>query len=248
MAVLGLRFCAGAFSSCGERGPLFIAVRGPLTIAASLVAEHGLQTRRLSNCGSWAQLLRGMWDPPRPGLEPVCPALAGRLSTTAPPGKPPSLNTFTDTFYNLSSLQVRSLFLLLIFFSCETFVVTVTVPFSIPYRSLAKKITSCHWRPTVVFQMTWFFCLTFWVVIGFPVHTAQGFPQVLWCQRPLWIAPQLLEYQHSHSVNMFQVKTDSPVMWHPSIKGKDSWLLSVHLWPSSSSWREGPMTIFLVCV
>ena len=87
--MLGLRFCARAFSSCGKRGPLFIAVRGPLTIAASPVAEHRLQTRRLSNRGSRAQLLRGMWDPPRPGLEPVCPALAGRLSTTAPPGKPP---------------------------------------------------------------------------------------------------------------------------------------------------------------
>ena len=56
MAVLGLRFCARAFSSCscGKRGPLFIAVRGPLTIAASLLAEHRLQTRRLSNCGSRA--------------------------------------------------------------------------------------------------------------------------------------------------------------------------------------------------
>ena len=43
-----------AFSSCGERGPLFIAVRGPLTVAASLVAEHRLQTRRLSSCGSRA--------------------------------------------------------------------------------------------------------------------------------------------------------------------------------------------------
>ena len=54
LAVLGLCFCARALSSCGERGPLFIAVRGPLTIAASLVAEHRLQTRRLSNCGSRA--------------------------------------------------------------------------------------------------------------------------------------------------------------------------------------------------
>ena len=54
MAVLGLRFSARASSSCGERGPLFIAVRGPLTIAASLVAEHRLQTRRLSSCGSRA--------------------------------------------------------------------------------------------------------------------------------------------------------------------------------------------------
>ena len=88
LAVLGLRFCARAFSSCCERGPLFIAVRGPLTVVASLVAEHRLQTRRFSSCGSRAPLPRGMWDLPRPGLEPVSPALAGRLSTTAPPGKP----------------------------------------------------------------------------------------------------------------------------------------------------------------
>ena len=88
LAALGLRFCARAFSSCGERGPLFLVVRGPLTTMASLAAEHRLQTRRLSSCGSRAQLLRGTWDLPRPGLEPVSPALAGRLSTTAPPGKP----------------------------------------------------------------------------------------------------------------------------------------------------------------
>ena len=88
--MLGLRFCVRAFSSCGKWGPLFIAVHGPLTIVASLVAEHRLQTRRLSSCGARAQLLRGMWDLPRPGLEPVSPALAGRLSTTAPPGKPPT--------------------------------------------------------------------------------------------------------------------------------------------------------------
>ena len=90
MAVLGLRFCARAFFSCGKWGPLFIAVRRPLTIAASLVAEQRFQTRRLSNCGSRAQLLRGMWDFPRPELEPVSPALTGRFLTTAPPGKPSS--------------------------------------------------------------------------------------------------------------------------------------------------------------
>ena len=54
LAALGLRFCARALSSCGERGPLFIAVRGPLTVTASPVAEHRLQTRRLSSCGSRA--------------------------------------------------------------------------------------------------------------------------------------------------------------------------------------------------
>ena len=54
LAVLGLRFCARAFSSCGKWGALFITVRGPLTIAASPVAEHRLQTRSLSSCGSRA--------------------------------------------------------------------------------------------------------------------------------------------------------------------------------------------------
>ena len=88
MAVLGLRFCARAFSSCGKQGPLLIAMHRPLSVSASPVAEHRLQTHRLSSRGSRAQLLCGMWDLPRPGLEPVSPALAGRFSTTAPPGKP----------------------------------------------------------------------------------------------------------------------------------------------------------------
>ena len=33
---------ARAFSSCGERGLLFVAVHGFLIAVASLVAEHGL--------------------------------------------------------------------------------------------------------------------------------------------------------------------------------------------------------------
>ena len=72
MAVLDPHLCVRAFSSCGKRGPLLIAVRGPLTIAASPVAEHRLQTRRLSNCGSRAHLLRGMWIFPDQGSNP-CP-------------------------------------------------------------------------------------------------------------------------------------------------------------------------------
>ena len=48
MAVLGLHFCARAFSSCGKWGPLFIAVCGPLLLrstgsrrAGSVVVAHG---------------------------------------------------------------------------------------------------------------------------------------------------------------------------------------------------------------
>ena len=42
LATLGLRCCVQAFSSCGERGLLFVAVCMLLIAVASLVAEHGL--------------------------------------------------------------------------------------------------------------------------------------------------------------------------------------------------------------
>ncbi|XP_067612128.1 leucine-rich repeat-containing protein 28 isoform X4 [Pseudorca crassidens] len=62
--------------------------QGPLTVVTSPIAEHRLQMRKLSGHGSRAQLLRSTWDLPGPGHEPMSPASAGRLSTTAPPGKP----------------------------------------------------------------------------------------------------------------------------------------------------------------
>ena len=55
------------FSSCG-----------------SWALEH-----RLSSCGARAQLLRGTWNLPGPGIEPMSPALAGGFLTTVPPGKSP---------------------------------------------------------------------------------------------------------------------------------------------------------------
>ena len=42
LAALGLCCCAGAFSSCGEWGRLFVVVHWLLIAVASLVAEHGL--------------------------------------------------------------------------------------------------------------------------------------------------------------------------------------------------------------
>ena len=41
LAALGLCCCAWAFSSCGERGLLSLAVHRFLIAVASLVAEHG---------------------------------------------------------------------------------------------------------------------------------------------------------------------------------------------------------------
>ena len=90
MAVLGLRFCARAFSSCGKRGHSSSRCTG-LSLSWPLLLWSTGCRRAGSVIVARAQPLRGMWDLPRPGLEPVSPALAGRFSTTAPPGKPCSV-------------------------------------------------------------------------------------------------------------------------------------------------------------
>ena len=53
-----------------------------------------------------------MWDPPRPGIEPVSPALVGRFATTEPPGGGPHAYTkkFTAVFLNLKFNSTSSFF------------------------------------------------------------------------------------------------------------------------------------------
>ena len=58
--------------------------------------------RRLSSCGAQGQLSHGMWDLPGPGLEPVCPAMAGGFLTTAPPGRP-------QCYFQMTSLYTLKL-------------------------------------------------------------------------------------------------------------------------------------------
>ena len=53
----------------------------------SLLQSTGSRRTGFSSCGSWVQLLRGMWDLPGPGIESMFPALAGRFLTTVPSSK-----------------------------------------------------------------------------------------------------------------------------------------------------------------
>ena len=61
LAALGLCCCVQAFSSCGERGLLFIAVCGLLIAVASRCGAEAVGVRAsvvvargLNSCGSWA--------------------------------------------------------------------------------------------------------------------------------------------------------------------------------------------------
>ena len=109
MAALGLRCCVWAFSTCREWATLHCGAQASHCGGFSLLWSTGSRHLGFSSCGSWALehrfsscgaralLLPGMWDLPRPGLEPMSPALAGRFLATAPPGK--HLNSsFTPLF------------------------------------------------------------------------------------------------------------------------------------------------------
>ena len=94
--MLGLCCSSWAFSSCSKWGLLFVAELGVFLLQgtgsrqqASAAAVCGLSScwaleHRLSNYGSQAQLLHGMWDLPRTGIKPI---LEGRFLPTASPGK-----------------------------------------------------------------------------------------------------------------------------------------------------------------
>ena len=84
----------GGFSCCGAQA---LGVRASVVVACGLSScgSRALE-RRLSSCGTQDQLLRGMWDLPGPGLQPVSPARAGGLPTTVPPGKSPANFVETD--------------------------------------------------------------------------------------------------------------------------------------------------------
>ena len=49
-----------------------------------------------------------MWDSPGPGLEPVSPAWAGGILTTAPPGKSPDYLSFYLMFFFSSKIPPRT--------------------------------------------------------------------------------------------------------------------------------------------
>ena len=59
----------------------------------------GSRVPGLSSCSSWAELLSGMRDLPRSGMESVFPALQGRFLTIRPPGKSLPLPSFCEKYF-----------------------------------------------------------------------------------------------------------------------------------------------------
>ena len=90
-------FVACAFSSCSSKWELrsscgvwasqwgdfsFLRTWAPGTRASVVLASV------LSSCGTWASSPHSTRNLPRPGIEPVSPALAAGFLSSGPPGKP----------------------------------------------------------------------------------------------------------------------------------------------------------------
>ena len=75
----------GLLSCCGERashwGGFSVCRTWALGTQASFIVACGL-----SSWGTWAYLPHSTWNLPRPGIEPVSPALAGGFLSHGPPG------------------------------------------------------------------------------------------------------------------------------------------------------------------
>ena len=80
------------FSGCSEQGLLSsCSAQASHWDGFSCCGPWALENR-LYSWGTWAYLPHDMWDLLTPGFKPMSPALAGRLFTTEPPGKPKILH------------------------------------------------------------------------------------------------------------------------------------------------------------
>ena len=87
--LLGL-CCVRAFSSCCGRcgrgySPVVVRKASHCSSLCCLAQALGAWASVVGT--PWVWLPLGMWDPPRPGIKPMSPALAGGFLTTGPPGK-----------------------------------------------------------------------------------------------------------------------------------------------------------------
>ena len=85
---LGLHCLVWAFSSWGKRGLLFSCGARASHCSGFSCCRAQAREHQPSSCGTRALLRWSVWNLPGPGIKPMSPTLAGRLSTTGPEGKP----------------------------------------------------------------------------------------------------------------------------------------------------------------
>ena len=108
--MLDLHWCVG-FSLVVVSGGASLAAVSGLLVAAACRGAQALGHAGFSSCSTCAlehrlsslvALLCGMWDLPGPGIEPVSPALMGRVSSSEPLEKPLIWYFYSTKFSGIS--------------------------------------------------------------------------------------------------------------------------------------------------
>ena len=88
LAVFGLCCCLRAFSSLGEQG-LLSSCGGQASHSRGFSCREAWALRCPGSVAVAQGVVQGMWNVPRPEIQPASPAspVAGRSPTTGPPGK-----------------------------------------------------------------------------------------------------------------------------------------------------------------
>ena len=106
-----------------------------------LLQITGSRVYGLSSCGTWAYLPYDMWNLLTPGIEPLSPALAGRFSTTGPPGKSVKYFLLLVLF-----VELVCVFLLYILNKIYQKLSTVLLIFSVSLRIFYNYNYNCNYK------------------------------------------------------------------------------------------------------
>ena len=134
LAVPHLWGCEWAFSSCSEWKLLSSCCTraSPRSGRFSRGRARALE-RSLRRCGAWAYLLHGIWNLPRPGIEPESPALAGGFLTPGAIMEVP-LCSFLNQIAWMFAIRLNELF---IYFGCQPLIRYIASKYSLPFSRLS---------------------------------------------------------------------------------------------------------------
>ena len=176
--MLGLHYCAGFPITAANRGCSPAAACRPLSSCSALASHCGgfsccaagalglsgfssccswglghKWNSCVKSCGPWIQLLCGMWNHPRPRIEPMSPSLEGRFFTTEPPGKP--CGGFNIIIITLTIWRVIHQFFILWFFFSQCVPATIEDKnFIVFYRNSMTEFW-CPWNISQGHLITW---------------------------------------------------------------------------------------------
>ena len=139
-AILDLRCCAEAFSRCSKQGLLSSGgSRVSHCSDSSCCRAQALGLTGFSSCDAWTCLPHGMWNVPRPDIEPMSPALTGKFLTAIPQGTPINSCLCVSVCLFIHSFEGTAIYVMKISELDAMGTRKLKMPWSLPSKTLAGR-------------------------------------------------------------------------------------------------------------